>query len=152
MKYTPAEQRAITRAYNIIRERGPEARPILTCPAAALQHMTLHLAGEDQQREHFAVAYLNAQHELIDIRTEFVGSIDGAPVYPREIARAALELGASAVVLAHNHPSGTERPSQADIAVTRRLQDALGLFDIRVLDHLIVAGARHYSFAEYGEV
>ena len=80
----------------------------------------------------------------------FRGTIDGAAVYPREVVKQALEQGAAAVILAHNHPSGIAEPSQADRAITDRLQQALGLVDIRVLDHLVVGDGYAVSFAERG--
>ena len=78
----------------------------------------------------------------------FRGTIDGASVYPREVVKAALRRNAAAVILAHNHPSGVAEPSQADRAITRRLTDALGLVDIRVLDHIVVGAGNTVSFAE----
>jgi DNA repair protein RadC len=77
----------------------------------------------------------------------FRGTIDSASVYPRDVAKAALELNAAAVIFAHNHPSGISVPSSADINITRKLKSALELFDIRVLDHIII-GDTTYSFAE----
>jgi DNA repair protein RadC len=79
----------------------------------------------------------------------FRGTIDGASVYPRVVAKAALDVGAAAVIFAHNHPSGISEPSQADRMITSKLKDALGLFDIRVLDHFIV-GETVYAFSENG--
>jgi len=76
--------------------------------------------------------------------------VDGASVHPREVVREALKHNAAAVILAHNHPSGVAEPSSADEVITRRLKDALALVDIRVLDHVIVAGGDTTSFAESG--
>ena len=78
------------------------------------------------------------------------GTIDGASVHPREVVREALACNAAAVILSHNHPSGVAEPSQADELITHRLRDALALVEIRVLDHLIVAGRASISFAERG--
>ena len=80
----------------------------------------------------------------------FYGTIDGAAVYPREVARRALELNAAAVIFGHNHPSGVPEPSAADRRITERLSSGLGLLDIRALDHLIVTENSSYSFAEHG--
>lgn len=99
------------------------------------------------ERELFEVAFLDNQHRLIECETLFSGTIDGAAVYPREVVKRALELNSSAVVIAHNHPSGVVTPSEADKRITRRLVDALNLVDIRVLDHIIV-GKTAFSFAE----
>lgn len=104
----------------------------------------------DYAHEVFACLFLDTRHRLIRYEELFRGTIDGASVYPREVVRRALELNAAAVVLAHNHPSGVAEPSEADRRVTRRLQDALGLVDIRVLDHLVVGDGTTVSFAERG--
>jgi len=99
------------------------------------------------EREVFAVMLLNNQHELIEYKELFYGTIDAAAVYPREVVKAVLAANAAAVILTHNHPSGVSEPSQADKAITQRLVNALGLIDVRVLDHLII-GKTTMSFAE----
>jgi DNA repair protein RadC len=103
-------------------------------------------------REHevFTLIYLDNRHRLIACEELFRGTIDGASVHPREVVEEALKHNAAAVILAHNHPSGVAEPSQADELITARLKDALALVDIRILDHLIVAGDRITSFAEKG--
>lgn len=100
--------------------------------------------------ECFAVLFLDAQHRMIECETLFRGTIDQTSVYPREVALRALHHHAASVVLAHNHPSGTLTPSEADIALTRHLSQALGLLDIRVLDHIIVGRGQALSMAEQG--
>jgi DNA repair protein RadC len=100
--------------------------------------------------EVFCCLYLDTRHRLIDCVELFRGTIDGASVHPREVVKEALARNAAAVIVAHNHPSGVAEPSQADELITRRLRDALALVDIRVLDHLIVAGPDVISFAERG--
>lgn len=102
--------------------------------------------------EYFDVIFLNTQHQLIECVTMFTGTIDGASVYPREVVKKALELNAAAVIFAHNHPSGITEPSTADRTITNKLKSSLDLFDIRVLDHIIVAGINTYSFAEHGVI
>lgn len=99
------------------------------------------------EREVFAVLLLNNQHELIEYKELFNGTIDACAVYPRIVVSEVLKLNAAAVILAHNHPSGISEPSQADKAITQRLVNALGLVDVRVLDHLII-GKTTMSFAE----
>ncbi len=101
------------------------------------------------EREVFSVMLLDSQHKLIDYRELFFGTINAASVYPREVVKLALLENAAAVIFAHNHPSGTAEPSQADIAITKRLKDALALIDVSVLDHIIV-GETTSSFAEKG--
>ncbi len=101
-------------------------------------------------REVFACLFLDNQHRLISYEELFFGTIDGASVHPREVVRRALELNAAAVVFAHNHPSGIAEPSQADRRITTRLQAALDLIDIRVLDHMVIGDTEVVSFAERG--
>jgi len=103
-------------------------------------------------REEFAVLFLDNQHKLIKFMTLFQGSINQAQVYPRELAKIALQLNASAVILTHNHPSGVAEPSIHDIELTGHIKKALALLEIRVLDHLIVAGQICVSLAERGEL
>ncbi|EQD27721.1 RadC family DNA repair protein [mine drainage metagenome] len=87
---------------------------------------------------------------MIECQDLFRGTIDGASVHPREVVKEALQRNAAACVLVHNHPSGVADPSPADELITRRLRDALQLVDIRVLDHLVVAGGAVMSFADRG--
>lgn len=100
--------------------------------------------------EVFAGLFLDSRHRVIQYRELFRGTIDGAAVYPREVVRQALEDNAAAVIFAHNHPSGVAEPSQADISLTIRLKEALGLVDIRVLDHMVVGHGDVVSLAERG--
>jgi DNA repair protein RadC len=104
----------------------------------------------DERREVFAALYLDNQHRLLCYEPLFYGTIDGAAVYPREIARRALEVHAAAMIVAHNHPSGVAEPSDADIRITTQIRNALALLDIRLLDHCIVAGPEVVSLAERG--
>lgn len=110
----------------------------------------LRLRIGDKEREIFCVLYLNSQHNLIEVDELFMGTIDAAAVYPREIAKAALAHNAAAVILGHNHPSGTTDPSAADRHITERIISSLSLLDIRVLDHVIVSTEGAFSFAEGG--
>ncbi|HCL73356.1 MAG TPA: hypothetical protein DIC58_11010, partial [Gammaproteobacteria bacterium] len=98
--------------------------------------------------EAFICIYLNNQQYIVKIEELFRGTIDGAPVYPREVVKRCLYYNAAAVIFAHNHPSAVAEPSQADFGITRRLQAALQTVDIRVLDHLVVAAAEVVSLAE----
>ncbi|AGH81541.1 DNA repair protein RadC [Psychromonas sp. CNPT3] len=111
------------------------------------EYLTFKLAHH--KREVFAVMFLNSRHQLIEYKEIFHGTIDSAHIYPREMLKAVLKLNASTVILAHNHPSGSSVPSDADIAITQRLTKALELIDVRVLDHVIV-GETATSFAEKG--
>ncbi len=100
--------------------------------------------------EVFCVAFLNNRHRVIACERMFRGSLHSAQVYPREVAKRALECNAAAVMFAHNHPSGHPEPSRSDIVLTQELQKVLLLFDIRVLDHLVIGGGVVNSFAELG--
>lgn len=100
--------------------------------------------------EVFAGLFLDNRHRVICYQELFRGTIDSAAVYPREVVRQALDYNAAAVIFAHNHPSGVAEPSQADISLTRRLKEALGTIDIRVLDHMIVGHGEVTSLAERG--
>jgi len=116
-----------------------------TSSQATLDFLQLKLGKYD--REVFAVMVLNSQHQLIEYKELFFGSINAASVYPREVVKEVLHQNGAAVIFAHNHPSGELEPSQADIAITKRLKDALALIDVQVLDHIVV-GDGATSFAE----
>jgi len=120
----------------------------LTCPDLVCAFLQSQL--RDSVREVFAVLFLDSQHRLLAYEPLFYGTIDGAAVYPREVARRALDHNAAAAIVAHNHPSGVAEPSQADRLVTERLQEALGLLDVRLLDHLVVGDGECISMARRG--
>lgn len=151
--YTKAQQKYIDKALDIIAQQWTiaENTPAMTAPQKSVDYLRLYLASENK-RECFVVLFLNSQHQLLAAETLFTGTIDCAAVYPREVARKCLDIGAAAVVLGHNHPSGLAEPSSADRRITARIKDALALFDIRTLDHVIVGGTNYYSFAENGEL
>jgi DNA repair protein RadC len=120
----------------------------MSSPEDTRHFLYCHL--RDASREVFCCLFLDSQHALICCEDLFWGTLDGAAVYPREVLRRALQLQAAAVIFAHNHPSGVAQPSQADRRITERLQAALALVDIRVLDHIIVGSGEQFSFAEDG--
>lgn len=123
-------------------------RPALASPEAVARYLQLHLAA--RQHEVFAVLFLDSQHRLIALEEMFRGTLTRTSVYPREVVLRALHHHAGAVILAHNHPSGQVQASAADKAVTQSLQAALGLVDIQVLDHVIVAPGASLSMASEG--
>ena len=123
-------------------------RPVFTSHQAVRECVQLQIGR--RPHEVFAVLFLDAQHRLIALEEMFRGTLAQASVYPREVVCRALQLGAAAVVLAHNHPTGLVRPSAADQALTATLRSALGLVDVRVIDHLIVGPGNSYSMAESG--
>jgi len=141
-------QRLVDRALKAMEKETIYHRPQVDSATAARAYASLKLRGAE--REKFAVMFLNSQNEIISFDVLFEGTINQAPVFPREIAKAALTHNAAAVILAHNHPSGTEEPSMADKDITELICDVLGGLDIRVLDHFIIGDNKAYSFAEHG--
>ncbi len=125
-----------------------KAGDLLSSPDLVRQYLSAQL--RHQPREVFAVLFLDNQNRLITYEELFFGTIDGAAVYPREVVRRAMVHNAAALVLAHNHPSGIAEPSQADQRITQRLQAALELIDVRILDHMVVGDLEVVSFAERG--
>jgi DNA repair protein RadC len=115
--------------------------------ARYLQSRCAHL-----EHEVFGVMFLDTRHQIIAVEHLFRGTIDGSEVHPREVAKAALQHNAAAVLFFHNHPSGAPTPSVADRAVTARLKQALALFEIRVLDHFIITAGECTSMAQLGWV
>ncbi|MFP4973551.1 MULTISPECIES: RadC family protein [Providencia] len=103
-----------------------------------------------QEREVFVVLFLNNQHQIISYEELFKGTINRVEVHPREIIRYAMKMNASAVILAHNHPSGNAEPSEADKQVTFRIKDACSLVGIKLLDHFVVGHKNCVSFLERG--
>ena len=120
----------------------------LDSPAATRRYLAARL--RDYPHEVFAALFLDNRHRVIAYEELFRGTIDGTSVHPREVVKRALAHNAAALILAHNHPSGIAEPSSADTALTRRLRDALGLVEIRVLDHLVVGDGEVVSLAERG--
>jgi DNA repair protein RadC len=123
-------------------------RDALASPEQVGRYLALGL--QHRPYEVFAALFLDSQNRLLAADELFRGTLNQTAVYPREVARRALEHNAAAVILAHNHPSGVAEPSQADRLLTDALRRALQQLDIPVLDHLIVAGGRTYSFAQNG--
>jgi DNA repair protein RadC len=121
---------------------------VLSSPDETRRFLQYHLGARD--REVFSCIFLDSQHRVLCCEDLFLGTLDGAAVYPREVAVRALQYGSAAVIFAHNHPSGVAEPSTADRRITERLCSALGLLDIRVLDHIIVGRGTEFSFAEQG--
>ncbi|MGB9988571.1 RadC family protein [Pseudoduganella rhizocola] len=127
-----------------------KAGAALSSPQAVKTYLRAALAGK--RHESFHVLFLDVKNRLIEARELFRGTLTHTSVYPREVVREALARNAAAVMLAHNHPSGTPEPSESDLLLTRALVQALALVDIRVLDHFVVAGSRVHSFAEHGQI
>lgn len=122
--------------------------PSLSSPQAVKNYLQLLIGNKAY--ESFAVLFLDVKNRLITSQELFHGTLSHASVYPREVVKSALQHNAASIILAHNHPSGSSDPSNADITLTQTLKQALALVDIRVLDHFIVANPHVYSFAEHG--
>ena len=122
----------------------------LESPQAVRDYLKARLRHEPH--EVFGCLFLDAKHRVICFEALFFGSIDGASVYPRQVVKRALFHNAAATILVHNHPSGVAEPSQADRQLTERLKEALGLIEVRVLDHFIVGDGEPLSMAEFGWV
>jgi DNA repair protein RadC len=123
-------------------------RPVFDSPARVKDYLRLQIGSKPH--EVFVVLFLDAQNRLIRAEEMFRGTLTQTSVYPREVAKRALDLGAAALLLAHNHPSGAAEPSRADEFLTQTLSKALALIDVRVLDHLVVSQSEVVSFAERG--
>lgn len=140
-----AAKELVTRALAEALEAGDR----LDTPAKVRDLLRLRFAA--LPHEVFSVVLLDSQHQVLEVVELFRGTLSQTSVYPREVVKLALQANAAAVILAHNHPSGSLEPSPADIALTEALQKALALIDVRVLDHFIVAGtATPLSFVERG--
>jgi DNA repair protein RadC len=144
-----SEDAIVAQAVEIL-ERRLERGAAMTDPAAAGQYCSARIRHFD--REVFGVLFLDNRHRLLAFELLFQGTLDGAEVYPREVARAALRHNAAAIIVCHNHPSGSTEPSAADRAVTLRLRDALALLEVRLLDHFVVGEGQATSLAARGWV
>ena len=149
-EYVPASADVLIEAARAVLARRFRRGSPLASPRAAREWLSVNLSLKEH--EVFVVLLLDNRHRLISCVELFRGTIDGASVHPREVVKEALRHNAAAVILAHNHPSGVGEPSHADEIITARLRDALALVDIRVVDHLIVAGGGCVSLAERGLV
>jgi len=123
-------------------------RPALSSWAALLDYCTAVMARSE--KEEFRVLFLDRKNHLIADEVQNRGTVDHTPVYPREIIKRALELGASSIILVHNHPSGDPTPSKADIAMTREIAGAAKALSITVHDHLVIGRGGHASFKSLG--
>lgn len=148
-RYRPVtDLELIDEAKSVLFESMRSASVVLSSPRATKDYLLLEFSG--LEHEVFHCLFLDSQNRLIAGERLFTGTIDGAAVYPREVVRAVIKHNAASVVFAHNHPSGVAEPSQADHRITERLQQALALIDVRVLDHLVIGGQKSVSFAENG--
>lgn len=150
MAYMAGEQyenEIIAQARVIIASRLKKNRQPMTSPMLVKDFLNIEL--HSKEREVFGVIFLDNQNKMITYIEMFQGTIDAASVYPREVIKEALKQNCVSLILAHNHPSGSSLPSEADKKITRHIQDACDLVGLRVLDHIIV-GENTFSFAEAG--
>jgi len=145
---TKQEEQVIDQALKILIARLVQREIKVSQPKDAVDFLKLKLT--ELEHEVFAVMFLDTRHRLIDYVEMFRGTVNGANVHPREVVKEALQRNAASVVFAHNHPSGDPEPSEADRRLTTRLRDALGLVDIRVLDHVIIGAEGYIAFSECG--
>jgi DNA repair protein RadC len=147
----PAKAGAVLAAFELGRrvQAAPAARrPQIRTPgdvAALVGPQMRHL-----DREHFRAVLLNTRHEVLDVTGVAVGGLDSAPIHPREVFKEAIRRSAAAVILVHNHPSGTPEPSTDDLRITSRLQQAGRVVGIEVLDHVIIGDGQFVSLRERG--
>ena len=143
-----AEQTTLVRLAIEILELRHQPGVSFDSPQSTREYLRLHLS--DRKNEVFGVIFLDNKHRLLSIEELFTGSVSSASVYPRVVAQRTLECNASAVIFYHNHPSGNPEPSQSDIQITKRLNSALELIDVRTLDHLVIGNEGTVSFADRG--
>ena len=146
--FIPASAGAIIATARLCLDTMLTRTATLVSPADVKNYLTVKLGA--YEREVFAVLFLDSQNRLIEYQELFSGTLTQTSVYPREVVKVALQLNAGAVILAHNHPSGVAEPSRADEYITQTLKTTLAMIDVRVLDHMVVAGGSVTSFAERG--
>ena len=123
---------------------------VFNSPGKVMDYLAVQM--RDYHREVFVVLLLDTRHRLIEFSELFHGTINSASVHPREVAKIALQKNAAAVIVAHNHPSGSAEPSKADIRITKRLKAALVILDIQLLDHFIIGKGEVVSLAGRGDL
>jgi DNA repair protein RadC len=130
-----------------LKQRAKEKRQV-TCTTELIDFCRTVMGGK--RDEEFCVIYLDAQNQIIEFETIQKGVVNQAVVYPRQVLESALKKKASAIILAHNHPSGHVRPSDADIRLTQTIRETAKVLDILVHDHIIIGENRFFSFREEG--
>lgn len=143
-----SDDKVIKYAIDIVRRRLKRPNDILSEPSTVKNYLILNLA--EKPYEVFGGVFLDVRNNLIGIRELFRGSVAHTSIYPREVVREAMWLNASSVILYHNHPAGSAEPTYQDRETTTMLSNALKLIDVRVVDHIIIAGTEVVSFCELG--
>lgn len=125
-----------------------DKKPVLSSWQKLIDYCTVAMAHE--KREHFRILFLNRKNQLIADEVQQTGTVDHAPVYPREIIKRALEVGATAIILVHNHPSGDSTPSDSDLAMTEEIIRAAAALEVMVHDHIVISKNGYSSFKSMG--
>jgi DNA repair protein RadC len=146
MKTNYSTKRIVTTALKLLEKQMKIEKNQFTKTKQVIDYLRLKLA--QKEREHFVAMYLNNQHQLLKVETLFMGTINSVEIHPREIIKQALKHNATAIIFAHNHPSGEAQPSNADRNINQKLIEILNIVDIRVLDHIVIGRQSHFSFAE----
>jgi len=149
MKFSDKELKILEKAEAIYRNAALNDAFKATGSEPVKKYIETKLKKHDEEK--FLVLYLNSQHKVIKDEILFSGSIASSEVHPRVIAKRCLEENAAAIIIAHNHPSGLSNPSESDKRITGIIQEALDLFEIKVLDHIIV-GDTNFSMCEHGHI
>ena len=147
----PAKQAELLAVFELARRalsQRLKEREVFHTPGAVKEYLQLQLAHKSH--EVFAVLFLDSQNRMLALEELFRGTLSQTSVYPREVVMRALHHQAAAVVLSHNHPSGSVQPSRADEHLTQTLKAALALVDVRVLDHIVVSQGQTLSMAQQG--
>jgi len=145
---TKNENKIIKQALQILESRISKPDSYISNPKDAVNYIKLNIAT--REHEVFVAIFLDTQHGIIEYNEMFRGTVNGSSVHPREVIKQALAVNASAVIFAHNHPSTKIIPSAADRHITKTLTEGLKYIDVKVLDHFIIGGIEHFSFAENG--
>lgn len=144
LKFTTVLLKAVHETMLRVLKEQIKDRPVIGSWTALIDY--LHAAMAHEAKEHFRILFLDRKNILLRDEVQSQGTVDHTPLYPREVVKRALELGASAIIMVHNHPSGDPTPSKADIEMTKQVVTALQAVDITVHDHVIVGKNKHLSF------
>jgi len=146
--FTRVLLKAVHEALKRVLAEEVRKRPVISSWSQLLAYLEVAMAHEPT--EHFRILFLDRKNVLIADEVQSRGTVDHTPLYPREVVKRALELGASAIIMVHNHPSGDPTPSEADVAMTRQVVEALRAVGITVHDHVVIGKKRHASFRTLG--
>ncbi|MGZ8317483.1 MAG: RadC family protein [Telluria sp.] len=145
-----SDDAVIACALNLLSRRMKRPGAAMSSPNVVKQYLQLKIGTLEQ--ETFVVLFLDVKNRLVACETLFTGTLTHTSVYPREVVKRALHHNCASVMLAHNHPSGSPEPSEADLLLTRTLVQTLALVDVRVLDHFVATHDGAHSFAEHGQI